>query len=72
MALSDPESRSVRGEQLRELSDEELRAELAKLREARFRLTFRSATEAIENTAQIRVLRRNIARIRTVLRERAT
>jgi len=44
--------------------------ELARLQEARFRLRFRSATEAIENSSQIRILRRNIARLKTVLRER--
>jgi len=33
-------------------------------------LKFRSATEAIDNPSQFRILRRNIARIETVLRER--
>jgi large subunit ribosomal protein L29 len=58
---------------LRELSDDELRTELATLREAQFRLHFRSATEDIssDNPMRFRIMRRNIARIRTVLRERA-
>jgi large subunit ribosomal protein L29 len=43
---------------------------LRRLKEARFRLKFRSATEAIDNPSQFQVLRRNIARIETVLRER--
>jgi large subunit ribosomal protein L29 len=57
---------------LRELSDDELRSELAALKEAQFRLRFRSATEDIssENPMRFRVMRRNIARIQTVLRER--
>ena len=57
---------------LRELSDDQLRTELAALREAQFRLRFRSATEDIssENPMRFRTMRRNIARIRTVLRER--
>lgn len=71
MALKDAEKKPLRGEQIRELPTDEVAAELARLREARFRLKFRSATESVEQTAQIRVLRRNIARLETILRERA-
>lgn len=73
MALKDTELKAVDAGQLRELSDDELRAELAKLQEAQFRLRFRAATEDIssENPMRFRTMRRNIARIRTVLRERA-
>ena len=56
----------------REQSDDELAATLAELVEERFRLRFRSATEAIQNPMRFRALRRDIARIRTVLRERET
>jgi large subunit ribosomal protein L29 len=55
----------------REFSVEELQAKLAEFTEERFRLRFRSATEAIENPIRFRALRRDIARIQTVLRERA-
>ena len=55
----------------REKSDADLEAELDQLVEERFRLRFRSATEAIEDPMRFRALRRDIARIRTVLRERA-
>jgi large subunit ribosomal protein L29 len=58
--------------ELREQSDDELQAKLAELVEERFRLRFRSATEQIANPMQFRALRRDIARIRTVLRERET
>lgn len=71
MALKDAEKKPLRGGQLREAETEELRQELARLEEARFRLGFRSATEAVESPIQHRIIRRNIARIRTVLRERA-
>lgn len=71
MALKDAEQKPLDAAQLRELETDELRAELARLREARFRLRFRGATEAIENTAQFQIMRRNIARLETVLRERA-
>jgi len=56
------------GTELRELSVDDLKAKLAELSEERFRLRFRSATEAIENPIRFRHLRRDIARIQTVLR----
>jgi large subunit ribosomal protein L29 len=70
MALKDAERERIDTAQLRELTLEELHEELARLQEARFRLKFRSATEAIDNPSQFLILRRNIARIETVLRER--
>ncbi|MGD8726092.1 MAG: 50S ribosomal protein L29 [Gemmatimonadales bacterium] len=70
MALKDAERAPLETDQLRELTPEELAEELTRLKEARFRLKFRSATEAIDNPSQFKVLRRNIARIETVLRER--
>ena len=57
-------------EALREMKNEELEQQLAVLTEERFRLGFRRATEAIENPLQFRTIRRDIARIRTILRER--
>ncbi|HEY6852778.1 MAG TPA: 50S ribosomal protein L29 [Gemmatimonadales bacterium] len=59
-------------ETLREMKTEELEQQLAVLREERFRLAFRSATEAIENPLQFRTIRREIARIQTILRERVS
>jgi large subunit ribosomal protein L29 len=55
-----------------EQSDDDLQSKLVELVEERFRLRFRSATEAIENPMRFRALRRDIARIRTVLQERQT
>ena len=60
----------MRAGQLRELQVVELEQKLVQLTEERFRLKFRSATEAIENPSQLRTLRREIARVMTVLRER--
>ncbi len=57
--------------ELRELSADELKAKLAELTEERFRLRFRSASETIDNPMRFRTLRRDIARILTVLRARA-
>lgn len=52
---------------LRELSTEQLEAKLAELREERLKLSFREATESIENPMRFRVLRRDIARVQTIL-----
>jgi large subunit ribosomal protein L29 len=56
--------------ELQELSVDDLKAKLAELAEERFRLRFRSATEAIENPMRFRHLRRDIARVQTLLRAR--
>ena len=56
--------------ELVELSTDDLKTKLAELTEERFRLGFRSATEALENPMRFRVIRRDIARIRTLLRAR--
>lgn len=57
--------------EVRELSNDELQAKLVELRAERFNLRFRSATEAIENPMRFRAIRRDIARLETVLRQRA-
>ena len=59
-----------RPDDLRQQKTEELEQKLAVLREERFRLRFRSGTEAIPNPLQFRTIRRDIARIATILRER--
>jgi large subunit ribosomal protein L29 len=53
----------------RERGADEIRARIAELEEERFRLTFRSATEALESPLRLRSLRKDIARLKTVLRE---
>ena len=63
MAMKKPEA-------LRELKTEELEQQLAVLAEERFRLGFKRATEAIANPLQLRTIRREIARIKTILAER--
>jgi len=61
-----------RPEELRELKTEELSQKLVILSEERFRLEFRRATEALTNPLQLRTIRRDIARIQTILKERAS
>ena len=58
--------------ELREMSQENLEARLAELTEERFRLRFRSATESIENPMRFRAIRREIARIHTILKEKTS
>ncbi len=58
--------------ELREMSVEDLSSRLAELTEERFRLRFRSATESIENPMRFRAIRREIARINTILKEKST
>ena len=56
---------------MREQSDEQLHSKLAELTEERFRLRFRGATQPLEDPLRLRVIRKDIARINTILRERA-
>src|SRR4030043_393165 len=53
------------------MSAENLEGKLAELTEERFRLRFRSATESIENPMRFRAIRREIARIQTILTEKS-
>jgi len=60
----------MRAEEVREMSVEDIRARVAELEEERFRLRFRSATEPLENPLRLRTIRKDIARLKTVLSER--
>jgi large subunit ribosomal protein L29 len=62
----------MKAEQIRELSPAEMSARIAELEEERFRLRFRSATETLDDPLRLRVIRRDIARLKTVLREQQT
>ena len=57
-------------ENYQEQTDEELKKKLNDLVEGLFKLRFRKVTDVVENPAQFKKDRRNIARIKTVLRER--
>jgi large subunit ribosomal protein L29 len=62
----------VRAEEIRELNAGEIQARIAELREEQFRLRFRSATETLEEPLRLRAVRRDIARLLTVLREKSS
>ena len=55
---------------IRELSTDEMTARVQQLQEEMFRLRFRRATMEIENPMLLRTIKRDIARLKTVLRER--
>ena len=56
--------------ELRELNNGELVQKLAEAREEHFNLRFQSATGQLDNSARIGDIRREVARINTLLRER--
>lgn len=55
---------------VRELTSDEITARIEQLQEELFRLRFRRATMELENPMLLRTIRRDIARLKTVLRER--
>ena len=61
---------SLLAKDLRELSDDQLEQRLTDTRQELFNLRFQSATGQLENTAQLKIKRREIARILTVREER--
>ena len=58
-------------EELKTKSDAELAAELVAAKKELFNLRFQNATNQLDNTARIKDVRRNIARIQTVITEKA-
>ena len=58
-------------EDLRNKSDVELAQELVAAKKELFNLRFQNATNQLDNTARIKEVRRNIARIQTVITEKA-
>ena len=60
----------MRASDIREMSVDEVKTRIAELEEERFRLNFRSATEPLEDPLRLRGIRKDIARLKTILRER--
>jgi len=55
---------------IRTMTPDQLNEELLKLRKERFNLRFQRATGQLENTARVRQVRRDIARILTIARQK--
>lgn len=60
----------MKGKEVRDLSAEELQRRLSDLKEELFNLRFQAATGQLDNPMRMREVRRDIARVRTVQRER--
>lgn len=56
--------------ELREMSEEQLQFSLKEAQESLFKLRFQAATEKLDAPSNLRRMRREIARIQTILRER--
>jgi large subunit ribosomal protein L29 len=61
----------MKASELRVKNGDELQKELNDLLKARFGLRMQVATQQLNNTSQIKKVRRDIARVRTVLKEKA-
>ncbi|WP_412564204.1 50S ribosomal protein L29 [Thalassobius sp. MITS945101] len=57
--------------ELRDKTPDQLREELSALKKEAFNLRFQQATGQLENTARMREVRRDVARVATVLNEKA-
>ena len=64
-------AKQMQAEEIREMLDGDIRARITELEEERFRLRFRGATQPLEDPLRLRGLRKEIARLNTVLRQRA-
>ena len=58
--------------ELRDKTPDLLREELANLKKESFNLRFQQATGQLENTARMRIVKRDTARVKTVLNEKAS
>lgn len=62
----------IKAKNLRELGAEEIKTKLAEAREGLFKLKLRKGSRQLEDGVSVRVSRRDIARMETVLRQKAT
>jgi large subunit ribosomal protein L29 len=60
----------MKANDVRAKSVDELQDELAKLKKEQFNLRFQKATGQLEKTARVRAVRRDIARIKTIARQK--
>lgn len=57
--------------ELRDKTPDQLRDQLVQLKKEAFNLRFQAATGQSENTARMRVVRRDVARVKTILNQKA-
>ncbi len=61
----------MKANEVRKLTDTELEQRLSELKEELFNLRFQLATGQLDNPMRIRAVRKDIARVKTIMRERA-
>jgi len=62
---------TMKAEDLRQKSDDELGAQLLDLKKEAFNLRFQKASGQLEDVSRLRVVRRDIARIKTIMTSRS-
>lgn len=60
----------MKAQEMRDLTGDELRQRLSDLKEELFNLRFQAATGQLDNPMRVRTVRKDIARVKTILRER--
>ncbi|MCB1395579.1 MAG: 50S ribosomal protein L29 [Rhodobacteraceae bacterium] len=61
----------MKADELRSKTPDQLRADLVALKKEAFNLRFQKATNQMENTARMRQVRRDVARVQTILNQKA-
>ena len=61
----------MKAQDLRDKTSDQLREELASLKKEAFNLRFQQATGQLESTARMRTVKRDVARVNTILNEKA-
>ena len=61
----------MNAQELRDKTPDQLREELSNLKKEAFNLRFQQATGQLENTARMRYVKRDVARVKTVLTQKA-
>ena len=62
----------MKAEEIRALTSEELQKKLADLKTELFNLRFQLATGQLDNSARVKAVRKDIARVKTIMHERET
>ena len=61
----------MKAQELRDKTPDQLRDQLASLKKEAFNLRFQKATGQLENTSRMQVVRRDAARVKTILNQKA-
>lgn len=69
--MADKQKRSERMADVRTMTPDQLQDELVKLKKEQFNLRFQAATGQLQGTARITAVRREIALVKTIMREKA-